>query len=86
VSTPSPFLVAGAPELLAAITAAQTFIVNLGSDPLKLPLTAGPALQVFAGTLGLQVPALATAEFGAVQAAVIAQLQAAATKLKAATA
>lgn len=85
MSTPNPFLVAGAPELIAILKAAQTFVTNLGPDPTKLVITAGPALQVFLGTAGLQLPALANAEFGVVQSGAIAQIGGAIAKLQAAS-
>lgn len=86
MSTPNPFLVAGAPELIAVLQAAKTFVTNLGPDPTKLALTAPPALQVFAGTIGLQIPALANAEFGVVQTGIISQFDGAIAKIQAATA
>jgi membrane carboxypeptidase/penicillin-binding protein PbpC len=85
MSTPNPFLVAGAPEFIVILQAAQTFVKNLGTDPTKLPITAGPALQVFLGTAGLQIPALANAEFGVVQSGAISQLGNAIEKIQAAT-
>ncbi len=64
MSTPNPALVAAAPELVAALTAIQTFITNLGTDPTQVPAKFPGAAQVFLGTVELQLPALATAEFG----------------------
>lgn len=64
--TPNPVLVAAAPSLDASLAAISTFLVNLGPDPVKVPATIGPAVQVLLGTLGLQLPAVVTAEWGVV--------------------
>jgi hypothetical protein len=66
-TTPSPFLVAAAPALSAQVDAVLAFIHNLGTDPMKLPLTVGPAVTVLIGQLGLQLPGLASAEWGVIQ-------------------
>ena len=59
---------AAIPSLIAVLQAAQTaFTTILSGDPATIALRAGPAAQVFLGQVGLQVPALATAEIGAVQ-------------------
>lgn len=63
-----------APELIAILKAAQTFVANLGVDPLKLPLTAGPALAVFVGQVSLQVAPAVNAEWSVVQTEVNSQL------------
>lgn len=68
MSTPNPFLTAAAPELIAVLQAILAFNTNIGPDPTKWRLTVGPALTVLAGTAGLQLPQLAAAEAGAVQA------------------
>lgn len=68
MSTPNPALTAAAPELKAIIQALDTFVTNLGPDPTKLPATFGPALQILAGTAGLQLPVLANSEWGVVTA------------------
>jgi hypothetical protein len=76
----SPVITAISPELKAVAAAVVQFITNLGPDPTKLELTAGPALQVFLGTVALQgVPALG-AEWAAVQAEAIAKVNALAAK------
>ena len=85
MSTPNPFLVAGAPEIIAVLKAVQTFVTNLGTDPTKLAITAPAALQVLIGTVGLEVPSLVNAEFGTVQAQVNAQIQSAINKVAAAS-
>lgn len=71
-----------APELVAVIKAAQTFVENLGPDPVKLPLTAGPALAVFINTVALQgIPAL-NAEWALAQADATAKLAALLAKVQ----
>jgi hypothetical protein len=82
MSTPSPFLSAAAPELIIALKALQTFLTNLGTDPTKLALTFPGAAQVLLGTLQLQVPALASAEIGAVQTELNSKISALITKLQ----
>lgn len=69
-----------APELQAVIAAAITMVTNLGSDPTKLPLTAGPALGIFVNTVALQTVPAANAVWGVAQADAIAKLNALAAK------
>lgn len=72
----SPVVTAIAPEIVAVIKAAQAFVANLGADPTKLVLTAGPALGIFVNTVALQgVPAL-NAEWAVAQADAQAKLSA----------
>jgi hypothetical protein len=78
----SPVVTAAAPELIAVLQAVQVFITNLGPDPTKIPITAGPALQVLLGTVGLQLPAAVNAEWNLVQTDVNAKLAAAITSLQ----
>lgn len=66
MSTPSPFVSAAAPELIAVLKAVQQFITNVGTDPTKWAVTVPGALTVLIGTAQLQVPALVAAEAGAV--------------------
>jgi hypothetical protein len=82
MSSPNPFQAAAAPALIAVLQALQAFLVNMGTDPLQLAVKFPGALQVFLGTVEMQLPAVATAELGAVQtaanakiAALIAELQ-----------
>jgi hypothetical protein len=51
----------------SSLDALATFITNLGPDPIKLPATLPGALQIFLGTVELQLPVLVNAEWGAVQ-------------------
>lgn len=68
MSTPNPVLVAAAPSLVAVLTALQTFIGNLGTDPAQVAVKFPGALQVLLGNVELQIPTLAVAEFSALQA------------------
>lgn len=77
---------AGAPALIAVLKAVQAFVVNIGTDPTKWALTVPGALTVLVGTASLEVPVLAAAEAGAVQATVNAKIGDWITKLQAATA
>jgi hypothetical protein len=83
MSTPNPILVAAAPSLIASLQALQTFLTNLGTDPAKVAITFPGALQVLLGTLEMQLPGLASSEFGAVQAAANARIAALITSLQA---
>ena len=66
MSTPNPIEVAAIPSAIAALTALKTFIASLQGDPAQIPLKLPGALQVFLGTLELQIPTLATSEVAAV--------------------
>ena len=68
MSNPDPALVAAAPALNTMFDALDAFFTNLGPDPAKVPLTLPGALLILQGTVALQLPAIATAEFGVVQA------------------
>jgi hypothetical protein len=57
-----------APALIAALQALQTFITNLGTDPAQVAVKFPGALQVFLGTVEMQVPGLLTSELSALQA------------------
>lgn len=83
MSTPNPVVTAAVPALIAALEAIQTFVTNLGTDPLQVAVKFPGALQVLIGTIELQVPGLATAELGALQAEVNAKIAGAIAKLKA---
>lgn len=62
----SPIETAAIPSAVAILKALQTFKNDLGSDPTKLPLTAGPAFLKFTATVELQFPVLATQEWSAI--------------------
>ena len=81
MSTPNPLVSAAGPELVAVLKAIQTFITNIGPDPAQWPLKVPGALTILVGTASLEVPALATAEAGAVQAEVNTKISAWITKL-----
>ena len=85
MSSPNPILVAAAPSLIAALQALQTFITNLGSDPLQVAVKFPGALQVLLGTIEMQLPGLASSEFGAVQTAANARIAALIASLEAST-
>jgi len=85
MSTPNPALVAAAPAFDATLVALETFVTNLGPDPAKVPVTFPGALTVLLGTLQLQVPVLANAEFGVAQSAALSGISDLRAKLKAAT-
>lgn len=86
MSTPNPVVHAAGPSLIAALEAIQAFVVNLGTDPLQVAAKFPGALQVLIGTIELQVPALATAELGALQTEANAKIAALITKIKTQTA
>ena len=73
MSTPNPINTAeqaAIPTAIAILQAFQTFIANLGTDPLQVAAKFPGALQVFLGTVELQGPALATSELSALQTTV----------------
>jgi hypothetical protein len=67
MSTPNPLVAAAAPSLIAVLQALQTFVGNLGTDPTQVPAKFPGALQVLLGSVELQLPALASAEFTTLQ-------------------
>lgn len=83
MSNSSPLLVAAVPSLLAVIAAIETLVANVGTDPTQIAVKWPGALNVFLGTVEMQLPALASSEIGAAQAAANAKLAAWATSLKA---
>lgn len=62
-----PVVQAAIPTAIAVLKAVQQFIANLGTDPLQVPVKFPGAAQVFLGTVEMQVPALASSEFTALQ-------------------
>lgn len=83
MTNPNPILQAAAPALLAVITAIDTLIDNVGSDPAQIAVKWPGALQVFLGTVEMQLPVLEIGELGAVATAAKARLAGFATQLKA---
>lgn len=67
MSTPNPVLVAAAPSLIAALQALQQFETDLGPNPLQWVANYPGAKLKLLGTLALQLPAIATAEGGALE-------------------
>lgn len=82
MSTPNPVVVAGAPSIIAVLQALQTFVTNLGTDPLQVSVKFPGALQVLIGSVELQLPVLASAEFGALQTDVNSKIAGWITKLQ----
>lgn len=68
MSTPNPFEVAAIPSAIAILKAAQGLIQNLGTDPAQIAAKFPGAVQVFLGTVEMQLPILATSEVGALNA------------------
>lgn len=70
MSTPNPIEQAAEqaaiPTAIAVLQALKQFKADLGGDPTKLPLTAGPAFLKFTATVELQAPTLANNEWAAV--------------------
>jgi hypothetical protein len=86
MSTPNPALKAAAPELIAILQAIIQFNTNMGANPLMWVTNFPGASLQLQGAVLLQLPALATAEAGALQTIINthlstweAQLQAAAS-------
>jgi hypothetical protein len=88
MTTANPELVAAAPTLIKALQLVEAAAATIltGGDPLLAPARVGPALTILLAQVQLLLPALATAELGAVNADIgvkiggtIAQLQAVGT-------
>lgn len=86
MSTPNPIVAAAAPSLIPVLQSLQTFITNLGTDPAQVPAKFPGALQVLIGSVELQLPALAVAEFSALQTDANAKIAGWITSLQAAAA
>lgn len=86
MSNPNPVVVAGAPAIIAVLQAVQTFLTNLGTDPLQVSVKFPGAVQVFLGTVELQLPVLAGAEFGALETDISSKINAWIAKLQSAQA
>ena len=80
----TPVEQAAIPTAIVLVEAMQTFVTNLGTDPLQVAIKFPGAAQVFLGTAEMQIPVLASAEFGAAQAAVNTKLAGWLASLKAA--
>ena len=81
MSTPNPIVAAAEPTAVAVLKAMQAFIANLGTDPLQVAVKFPGAAQIFLGTVEMQLPALASTEFSALQAEVNTKIAAWITKL-----
>ena len=86
MSTPNPILVAAEPSLIAILQALKAFNVNIGADPTKWPLTVPGAFTILVGTVQLQLPSVAAAEAGALQADVNSKIDGWSSALQAKTA
>ena len=75
MSTPNPLVTAASPELIAVLKAILQFNANIGADPAQWPLKVPGAFTVLLGTVQLQLPALAAAEAGALQADVNSKVE-----------
>jgi hypothetical protein len=78
-----PVVTAAVPGLIAVLQAIKQFNANIGPDPAKWPLTVPGALTILLGTVQLQLPALATAEAGALQTDVNSKIDSWITSLQA---
>jgi hypothetical protein len=76
---------AAAPSLIQVLTAMQIFVGNLGTDPAQVAAKFPGALQVLIGSVELQLPALASAEFATLQGTANTKIGAWITSLKALT-
>lgn len=66
MSTVNPLEQAAIPTAIAVLQALKQLKADLGTDPAKIPLTAGPALLKFTATVELQAPVLANNEWATV--------------------
>lgn len=83
MTTTNPLEAAAIPAAVAALQALQTFLTNLGSDPALVAAKFPGALQVFLGSVELQVPVLASSELSALQGAANTKIAAWITSLQA---
>ena len=74
---------AAAPSLIDVLQAVQTFVTNLGTDPGQVAAKFPGALQVLVGSVELQLPALASAEFATLQSTANSKIAAWITSLQA---
>lgn len=86
MSNPNPIEQAAIPSAIAILQAFQTFVTNLGTDPLEVAAKFPGALQIFLGSVELQGPALATSELSALQSTVNTTVAGWISKLQAAQA
>lgn len=77
-------LSAGAPELVVVVQAAKTLLNTVFTgDPATVGVRASGAAKIFLGTLELQAPALAAAEFAGLNTLAQGQLDGVIAKLQA---
>lgn len=77
-----PVVEAAIPSLVAVLQAMKQFVANLGTDPMQVPIKFPGAIQVFLGTVEMQFPGLASAEFGALQTDVNSKIDGMIAKLQ----
>lgn len=65
-----PFQAAAIPSVIAVLSAFKDFNANMGTDPAQWALKLPGALQVFVGTVEMQLPSIAVAEGAALQATI----------------
>ena len=85
MSTPSPLTPieqAAIPSAVALLQATQTFIDNMGTDPMQWTVKFPGALVALQGAVMLQAPLLANAEGAAISAQVNSTVAGWITKLK----
>lgn len=61
---------AAIPSVVAVLTAFKQFNGNMGTDPAQWALKLPGALQVFVGTVEMQLPSIAVAEGAALQSTI----------------
>lgn len=61
---------AAIPSVVAVLTAFKQFNANMGTDPAQWSLKLPGALQVFVGTVEMQLPSIAIAEGAALQSTI----------------
>lgn len=61
---------AAIPSVVAVLTAFKNFNANMGTDPAQWALKLPGALQVFVGTVEMQLPSIAVAEGAALQSTI----------------
>lgn len=82
MSTPNPIEVAAIPTAIGALTAVQTFMADIGTDPLLVVAKLPGASQKLLGSLELLIPGLASSELGAAQTEVNTKIAGWLTTLK----
>ena len=82
----NPIETAAIPTAVAILTAFETLLANIGTDPAQAVAKLPGAVEVFLGTVEMQFPSLAGAEIGAIETEGLSKVGALITKLNAAKA